>query len=217
VQKVHVRKAKRRAKVDTKTAENLRATVEQQVKLIVRVAQLRKTMLEARQVAGAAEQDYAFAEEAGSRARELALWATLSGYHAKPVEDRWIVAEFEGKLEPDATLQEALLRADDWRLPQAMQEDGCREATPRGQSTDGQHTKARVTEGSHKEGMARANRAGQFWAGRSTEPSCPHVFKLRQTEKAQGNLPGPSVIECPVTTKRRRLRRLKSRTLHFEC
>ena len=111
MQKEHVRKARRRAKVDTKTVESLRAVIEQQVKLIVRVAQLRKTMSEARRVAEAAEQNYAFAQEAGSRARELALWATLSGYHAKPVEDRWIVAEFEGKLEPDATLQEALLRA----------------------------------------------------------------------------------------------------------
>ena len=111
MQKVHVRRTKRRAKVDTKTVESLRAVIEQQIKLIVRVAQLKKTMSEAGQVAQAAKQDYAFAEEAGNRARELALWATLSGYHAKPVEDRWIVAEFEGKLEPDATLQEALLRA----------------------------------------------------------------------------------------------------------
>ena len=111
MQAVHVRKAKRRAKVDTKTVESLRAAIEQQVKLMVRVAQLKKTMLEARQVADAAERDYAFAEEAGSRATELALWGTLSGYHTKCVEDRWIVAEFEGKLEPDATLREALLRA----------------------------------------------------------------------------------------------------------
>ncbi len=104
-------KAKRRAKVDTKTAESLPAVIEQQVKLIVRVAQLRKTMSEARQVAEAADRNYAFAEEAGSRATELALWGTLFGYHAKRVEDRWIVAEFEGKLELDATLQEVLLRA----------------------------------------------------------------------------------------------------------
>lgn len=95
MQKVHVRKTRRRAKVDTKTVENFRAAIEQQVKLMVRVAQLKKTMSEARQVAEAAEQDYAFTEEAGSRATELALWATLSGYHAKRVEDRWIVAEFE--------------------------------------------------------------------------------------------------------------------------
>ena len=111
MQKVQVRKTKRRAKVYTKTVESLRAAIEQQVKLIVQVAQLKKTMSETRQVANAAEQDYAFAQEAESRARELTLWATLFGYHAKPVEDRWIVAEFEGKLEPDATLQEALLRA----------------------------------------------------------------------------------------------------------
>ena len=111
MQKVHIRKTRRPAKVDTKTVESLRAAIEQQVKLIVRVAQLRKTMSEARQVAEAAEQDYAFAEEAGSRATELALWGTLFGYHAKCVGDWWIVAEFEGKLEPDATLQEALLRA----------------------------------------------------------------------------------------------------------
>jgi hypothetical protein len=112
VQKVPVPRTKRRAKVDTKTAESLRAAIEQQViKLMVRVAQLKKTMLESRQVADAAERDYAFAEEAGSRATELALWGTLFGYHAKRVEDRWIVAEFEGKLELDATLQEVLLRA----------------------------------------------------------------------------------------------------------
>jgi hypothetical protein len=67
--------------VGTKTAESLRAASKQQVKLMVRVAQLRKTMSEARQVAEAADRNYAFAEEAGSRATELALWAALSGYH----------------------------------------------------------------------------------------------------------------------------------------
>lgn len=72
-------------------------------------------MLEARQVAETADRDYAFAKEAESRATILALWAALSGYHAKCVEDRWIVAEFEGKLEPDATLQEALLHARTYR------------------------------------------------------------------------------------------------------
>jgi hypothetical protein len=53
---------------------------------------MRQMMIESRAIAEAAEQDYAFAEEAGSCATELALWGTLPGYHAKRVEDRWIVA-----------------------------------------------------------------------------------------------------------------------------
>ena len=85
---------------------------------MVRVAQLIKTMLEARQVAEAADRDYAFAEEEESRATILALWAALSGYHASVFKLRQTIKAQGDSLGPLETERPVAAR---WRWPPPLQ------------------------------------------------------------------------------------------------